>query len=98
MCFVSFEMSQYYCPFCSSRYQFQKTRSDGVLICGLCGDPLVEKPLLISRRIFGFVAASVFLTPLIISIIFVLKNSTKEIQPRTSEALVMSTIGKSWEI
>ena len=68
------------------------------MICGLCGDPLVEKPLLISRRIFGFVAASVFLTPLIISIIFVLKNSTKEIQPRTSEALVMSTIGKSWEI
>ena len=91
-------MSRYYCPFCSSRYQFQKTRSDGVLICGLCGDPLVKKPLLISRRIFGVVAASVFLTPLLISIIFVLKNSTKEIQPRTYESLVLSNIYKSWEI
>ena len=91
-------MSRYYCPFCSSRYQFQKTRSDGVLICGLCGDPLVKKTLLISRRILGVVAASVFLTPLLISIIFVLKNSTKEIQPRTYESLVLSTIDKSWEI
>ena len=91
-------MSRYYCPFCSSRYQFEKTRSDGVLICGLCGDPLVKKPLLISRRIFGLVSASVFLTPLLISIIYVLKNSTKEIQPRTSESLVLSTIDKSWQI
>ena len=98
MCFVSLEMSRYYCPFCSSRYQFQKTSSDGFLICGLCGDPLVKKPLLISRRIFGLVAASLFLTPLLISIIFVLKNSIKEMQPRTSESLVLSTIDKSWEI
>ncbi len=91
-------MSRYYCPFCSSRYQFQKTSSDGILICGLCGDPLVKKSLLISRRIFGLFAASLFLTPLLISVIFVLKNSTKEIQPRTSESLVLSTIDKSWEI
>ena len=68
------------------------------MICGLCGDPLVKKTLLISRRIFGVVAASVFLTPLLISIIFVLKNSTKEIQPRTYESLVLSSIDKSWEI
>ena len=91
-------MSRYYCPFCSSGYQFKKTRSDGVLICGLCGDPLVRKPFLISRRIFGLVSASVFLIPLLISIIYVLKNSTKEIQPRTSESLVLSTIDKSWHI
>ena len=91
-------MSSYYCPFCSPRYQFHKTRIDGVLICGLCGDPLVKKPLLSSRRIFGIFAASVFLTPLLITIIFLLKNSTKEIQPRTSESLVLSTMDKSWEI
>ena len=91
-------MSNYYCPFCSPRYQFHKTRIDGVLICGLCADPLVKKPLLSSRRIFGIFAASVFLTPLLISIIFVLKKPTKQIQPRTSESLVLSTIDKSWEI
>ena len=91
-------MSSYYCPFCSPRYQFHKTRIDGVLICGLCADPLVKKPLLSSRRIFGIVAASVFLTPLLISIIFVLKKPTKQIQPRTSESLVLSTIDKSWQV
>ena len=54
--FLGAKMSRYYCPFCSSRYQFHKTSSDGFLICGLCGDPLVKKPLLNSKRIIGAVA------------------------------------------
>ena len=91
-------MSRYYCPFCSSRYQFNKTRSDGVLICGLCGDPLVKKPLLNSRRILGVVAASAFLAPLLMMIIFVLKDFTKQKLPSNSESLVLFTINKSWKI
>ena len=87
-------MSRYYCPFCSSRYQFHKTSSDGVLICGLCGDPLVKKPLLNSRRIIGAVAASAFLAPLLIMIIFVIKDFTKEKLPNNSESLVLLTIQK----
>ncbi len=87
-------MSRYYCPFCSSRYQFHKTRSDGVLICGLCGDPLVKKTLLNSRRIIGVVVASAFLAPLIIMIIFVINDFTKEKHPSNSESLVLLTIGK----
>tara|TARA_Y100001968_G_C19075144_1_gene580308 strand:- start:104 stop:319 length:216 start_codon:yes stop_codon:yes gene_type:complete len=67
-------MSQYYCPYCSSRYQFHKTRSDGVLICGLCGDPLEKKNSLISRRIIGLVSASAFLLPLLTMTIFIIKN------------------------
>ena len=39
-------MSRYYCPFCSSRYQMHETRTDGVLICKQCGDPLMKRPLL----------------------------------------------------
>ena len=66
-------MSRYYCPFCSSSYQYHKTRIDGVLICGLCGDPLIKKKLLNSKRIIGVVAASAFLAPLVIMIIFVIK-------------------------
>tara|TARA_Y100001968_G_scaffold65456_1_gene56254 strand:+ start:108 stop:317 length:210 start_codon:yes stop_codon:yes gene_type:complete len=69
-------MSRYYCPFCSSRYQFHKTRSDGVLICGLCGDPLKKNHLINSKRIIGAVAASAFIAPLLIMIIFVIKDST----------------------
>ena len=84
-------MSRYYCPFCSSRYQFHKTSSDGVLICGLCGDPLVKKPLLNSRRIIGAVAASAFLAPLLIMIIFVITDFTKERLPIDSEPLVQLT-------
>ena len=91
-------MSRLYCPFCSSHYQVHKTRPDGVLICGICDDPLVKKPLLISRRIIGVVVASAFLTPLLISIFFVIKNFTKEKHQINSESLVLATIDKSWKI
>ena len=84
-------MSRYYCPFCSSRYQYHTTRSDGVLICGLCGDPLVKKPFLNSRRIIGAVAASAFLAPLLLMIIFVIKDFSKEKLPNNSESFVQLT-------
>ena len=87
-------MSRYYCPFCSSRYQFHKTSSDGILICGLCGDPLVKKSLLNSRRIIGAVATSAFLTPLVIMIIFVINDFSKEKLPNNSNLLVLLTIYK----
>ena len=96
--FVRSEMSRYYCPFCSSRYQFHKTRSDGVLICGLCGDPLIKKTLLNSRRFIGLVVASAFLAPLIIMLIFVIEDFTKEKLPKNSESLVLLTSDKSWKI
>ena len=87
-------MSRYYCPFCSFSYQFHKTRGDGVLICGQCGDPLIKKPLLDSRRIIGLVSASAFLAPLLVMIIFVIKDFTKEKLPKNSESLVQLTIDK----
>ena len=82
-------MSRYYCPFCSPRYQFSKTRSDGVLVCGLCGDPLIKKPLLNSRRIIGVLAASAFLSPLLIMIVLVINDFTNEKLPNNSESLVL---------
>ena len=91
-------MRRYYCPFCSSRYQFHKTSSDGVLICGLCGDPLVKKPIINSRRIIGAVAAFAFLTPLVIMIIFVIKDFSKEKLQNSSDSLVLLTFDKSWLI
>ena len=91
-------MSRYYCPFCSSRYQFHKTRSDGVLICGLCGDALIKKPLLNSRRLIGVVAALAFLSPLLIMIIFVIEDFSKQKLPKNSESLVQLKFDKSWKI
>ncbi len=95
---LKIEMSRYYCPFCSSRYQFCKTRSDDVLICGLCGDPLMKKSFVNSRQIFGIFAAAAFLAPLFIMIIFVIKDFTKETLPSNSESLVLLTLVRSWKI
>ena len=92
--FLRSEMSRYYCPFCSSRDQFHMTRSDGVLICGQCGDPLIKKTLLNSRRIIGVIAASTFLAPLLVMIVFVINDFTKENLPNNSESLVLLTIDK----
>ena len=85
-------MSRFFCPFCSSRYQFHKIRYDGVLICAQCGDPLIKKPLLNLRRITGVIVSSAFLTPLLIMIVFVVKDFTKEKLPYSSESLLLSYI------
>ena len=91
-------MSRYYCPFCSASYQFHKTRNDDVLICGICGDPLINKPILNSRRIIGVVAVSAFLAPLLIMIVFVIKDFSREKLPNNSDSIVLLTIDKSWII
>ncbi len=85
-------MSRYYCPFCSSLSQIHKTKSNYELICNQCGDPLIKKPLISSRQIFGLIAASAFLAPLLIMIIFVINDFTKEKLPNNSESLVLLTI------
>ena len=84
-------MSRYYCPFCSSRYQLQKIRSDGVFICGQCGDPLMRRPLINSRQVFGLVAVAAFLAPLLIMTVFVVQEFTKENLPNNSKSLVLLT-------
>tara|TARA_B100000965_G_scaffold177892_1_gene148432 strand:- start:5846 stop:6103 length:258 start_codon:yes stop_codon:yes gene_type:complete len=81
-------MSSYYCPFCSSRYQFHKINSEGVLICGLCGEGLMRKPLINVRKIIGLFTALVFLAPLFIIVIFLIKDFKNEILPNNSESVV----------
>jgi len=68
------------------------------LICGQCEDPLIKKPLLNSRRIIGVLAASAFLAPLLIMIIFVITDFSREKHPDNSDSLVLLTIDKSWLI
>jgi len=84
-------MSRYYCPYCSSRYQFHKTRSDGALICGLCGDPLVKKSFLNTRAIIGVVLATAFLAPLFVMIFFVVTNFKNE-KPHNNTQSVVSLV------
>ncbi len=84
-------MSLYYCPFCSSHYQFQKIGNDGVLICGQCGDPLIKKDILYFRRIIGLVSASALLAPLLIMFVFVVNDFKKDQFPNNTESLVLLT-------
>ena len=87
-------MIPYYCPFCTSHYQFHKTRSDGIFICGQCGDPLIKKPFLNSRRIIGLIVTSAFLAPLIFMLTFVVKDLTREKIPNNYELLDQLTMYK----
>ena len=87
-------MSKFYCPFCSSRYQLHKTRHDGVLICGHCGDPLIKKTFINSRQLFGLLAAAAFLAPLLLMIFFVIKDFTNDKFQRNSETLVFLSLSK----
>ena len=64
------------------------------MICVQCGDPLMKKPFVNPRQIFGVVAASAFLAPLLIMIIFVIKDFTREKMPNNSESLVLLNFGK----
>ncbi len=92
--FLMMNNNRYYCPFCSSRFLFQKLRSDGVLICGVCGENLVKKPLVSIKQIFGLLALSSFLTPLIIMISYVIKDFGKEKLPKIPESLALLFIEK----
>ena len=85
-------MSRYYCPYCHSRNLSQKVSAKGVLFCGKCGEPLIQTSVINSRRIMGVVAASAFLTPLLLMIIFVVKDFTGDKLPNNSESLVFLTI------
>ena len=67
-------MVRYYCPYCNSKYQFQKQSSKGTLICGLCGEDLVKKTFIRLNQIIALVAASALLLPLIYTFIFLIKN------------------------
>ncbi len=59
------------------------------MICGQCGDPLMKKNFINTRQIFGAVAASAFLAPLLIMIIFVINDLNKEKPLRNSESVVV---------
>ena len=85
-------MSSFYCPFCSSRYQIHKTNSEGLLVCGQCGDPLIKKPLVNFRQIFSLIAVSAFIFPLLIMIFFVIKDFNDDKLPKNSLSSVLLKI------
>ena len=67
-------MNNYYCPYCNPKYQFKKISTSGELICGLCGDPLVKKPLIKINQIIAIIAALSLVLPLIYTFIILIKD------------------------
>ena len=70
-------MVRYYCPYCNPKFQFQKQSQKGVLICGLCGEELIKKPLIRLNQIIACITAALFLLPLVYTFIFLIKNQIK---------------------
>ena len=57
------------------------------MICGQCGDPLLEKPLIKPKQIIGIIAFSAFLSPLLFMLIFLFMDFTKEQNPSSTESV-----------
>ena len=85
-------MGPYYCAFCSSRYQYYKTRSDGLMICTKCGDELIKVPFLKMTQIIGLIGASAFLVPFLLMIVVLFKELNHELIKNSSEQITFLTI------
>ena len=70
-------MGKYYCPYCKPKNQFEKQTQKGSLICGLCGEDLVKKPIIRLNQIIAFIAIASLLLPLIYTFIFIIKSQIK---------------------
>ncbi len=62
-------MVRYHCPYCSPRYQIHQQRSDGVKVCGHCGDPLVMVSAIRPTQVAGLLTAAAFIVPLIVMLL-----------------------------
>ncbi len=90
-------MVNYYCPYCSSKLQFQKRRLDGVRVCGLCGDPLIKDSLIKPTQLLALIVAFAFITPLFLMFLVFIRdfntNSTKEPRQISNENTISIPIG-----
>ena len=82
-------MVKYYCPYCHPKYQFQKQTPKGTLVCGLCGENLVKKPIIRLNQIIALVTVLSLLLPLIYTFVFLIKN---QINPPNKNYQANSTL------
>ncbi len=58
-------MKKYYCPYCNPKYQFSKNINKK-LVCGLCGEDLLIKPLIQTKQFIAISLIIVFSLPFIL--------------------------------
>ena len=86
-------MKNFYCPYCNPKYQFHKKSTSGEFICGLCGDPLVKKPLIKINQIIAIIASLSLVLPLIYTFVILIKNQVNP--PRRNYQANTNLIEKS---
>tara|TARA_Y100000589_G_C26636483_1_gene420231 strand:+ start:204 stop:497 length:294 start_codon:yes stop_codon:yes gene_type:complete len=64
-------MRRYYCPYCNPKYQFPKEDKYSNLLCGICGEDLIQKPFIDFKKIVSLLLTLTFTSPLIYLTIFV---------------------------
>ena len=70
-------MNEYYCPYCNSKYQFP-IQNYGKLICGLCGEDLIKKPVIQIKQLIALLLVFSFSFPMIFIIFSSIINTTKD--------------------
>ena len=57
-------MNKYYCPYCDPKYQFP-LENYGKLVCGLCGEELIKKPIIQIKQLISLLLVITFSLPFI---------------------------------
>ena len=70
-------MNKYYCPYCNPNYQFT-VENYGKLVCGLCGEDLIKKPLIQIKQLIALLLVFSFSFPLIFIIFSSIMNRGKD--------------------
>ena len=70
-------MNKYYCPYCNPKYQFP-LENYGKLVCGLCGEDLIKKPIIQIKQLIAFLLVFSFSFPLIFTIFSSIINTGKD--------------------
>ena len=70
-------MDKYYCPYCNPKYQFPK-ENYGKLVCGLCGEDLIKKPIIQFKQLIALILVCSFFFPLVFMIFSSIINTGKD--------------------
>ena len=70
-------MKKYYCPYCNPKYHFP-IENYGKLVCGLCGEDLVKKPIIQFKQLIALLLVFSFSFPLIFIIFSTIINTVKD--------------------
>ncbi len=67
-------MNKYYCPYCNPKYQFP-LENYGKLVCGLCGEDLIKKPIIQIKQLIALLLVFSFSFPLIFIFSSIIKTN-----------------------